>query len=172
MLLKNLINLFTTGINRKGGYFITLRGGGKLDVTYSSAQSSLIYSKYAMGVSHSSTSTDSLYLSSLCIGIGTGTTPVNYLDSDLETGGVAIETGTVQITDGKIIISAAYTPTEDTTITEIGSFVGQQSYSAYSYGIMLTRTVFDTPVTIKANTTKTFSITIDCNKFSEGYTIN
>ena len=172
MLLKNLINLFTTGINRKGEYFVTLRGGGKLNVKYSSPQSSLTYSKYAMGVSHGSTSTDSLYLNALCIGIGTGTTPANYLDSDLETGGVAIETGTAQITDGKIIISAAYTPTEDTTITEIGSFAGQENYSSYSYGIMLTRTVFDTPVIIKANTTKTFSITIDCNKFSEGYTIN
>ena len=124
-----------------------------------------------MGTKTSSTSTSPFYLSAICIGIGTGTTPANYLDNDLKTGGVAIETGTVQITDGKIIISAAYTPTEDKTITEIGSFAGQEDSSS-AYGVMLTRTVFDTPVTIKAETTKTFSITIDCNKFSEGYTIN
>ena len=171
MLLKNLINLFTMGVNGQGGYFITLRGGGKLNAYYATPQHNLRYTKRAMGVRTSSTSTSKLYLSALCIGIGTGTTPANYLDSDLEAGGVAIETGTAQITDGKIRISAAYTPTEDTTITEIGSFAGQED-SSYAYGIMLTRTVFDTPVTIKANTTKTFSITIDCNKFSEGYTIN
>ena len=170
MLLKNLMILFTTGLNKAGDTFITLRGGGKLKVYYSSPQHSLKYNKNAMGVKYTSTSTSEIYLSSLCIGIGTGTTPTNYLDDDLEAGGVAIETGTAQITDGKIIISAAYTPTEDTTITEIGSFVGNDTNR--SYGIMLTRTVFDTPVTIKANTTKTFSITIDCNKFSEGYTIN
>ena len=171
MLLKNLITLFTAGINKGGGSFITIRGGGKLNVYYSSPQNSLTYSKNAMGVMYNSTSTSTLYLSALCIGIGTGTTPANYLDNDLKEGGVAIQTGTAQITDGKIIISAAYTPTEDTTITEIGSFAGQYD-SWSSYGIMLTRTVFDTPVTIKANTTKTFSITIDCNKFSEGYTIS
>lgn len=171
MLLKNLMNLFTTGLSRHGGYFITLRGGGKLNAAYSSPQSNLSYNKNAMGVNHSSTSNSTLYLNAFCIGIGTGTTPANYLDSDLKAGGIAIETGTAQVTDGKIIISAAYTPTEDTTITEIGSFVGQGDSNS-SYGVMLTRTVFDTPVTIKANTTKTFSITIDCNKFSEGYTIN
>ena len=123
-----------------------------------------------MGTGSSSASASTLNLSALCIGVGTGTTPANYLDNDLEAGGDAIETGNAQITDGKIIISAAYTPTQDKTITEIGTFVGDGNSN--KYGIMLTRTVFDAPVTIKANTTKTFSITIDCNKFSEGYTIN
>lgn len=171
MLLKNLMYLFTTGLNRHGGYFINIRGGGTLNVGNLTPQSNLSYNSRAMGVRHSSSSSATLYLNAFCIGIGTGTTPANYLDDDLKAGRIAIETGTVQMTDGKIIISAAYTPTEDTTITEIGSFVGQGDSNS-SYGVMLTRTVFDTPVTIKANTTKTFSITIDCNKFSEGYTIN
>lgn len=171
MLLRNLIYIFTSGLNRAGGTLLTVRGGGKLNVCYWSTPTTLNYSSAAMGMMTSSTVTSSYYPETLCIGVGTGTTPANYLDNDLESGGIAINTGTAKISDGKIIISAAYTPTEDMTITEIGAFIGRgPGYNAA--GVLLTRTVFDTPVTIKANTTKTFSITIDCNKFSEGYTIN
>ena len=170
MLLRNLIYIFTSGLSRAGETFVNFRGGGKVKVYYLNNSNSLHYSERALGSRYASTSTSNYYINALCIGIGTGTTPANYLDNDLETDATAINTGTAHIKDGKIIISAAYTPTEDKTITEIGVFAGQ--YDALSYGIMLTRTVFDTPVTIKANTTKTFSITIDCNKFSEGYTIN
>ena len=169
MLLRNLIYIFSAGVNRTGETLLTFRGGGELDVYYWAAQTSLYYNSNAMGSEYTSRYDTLYYPNSFCIGVGTGTTPANYLDNDLETGGIAIETGTAKVRDGKIIISAAYTPTEDTTITEIGVFAGLDTNS---YGILLTRTVFDTPVTIKANTTKTFSITIDCNKFSEGYTIN
>ena len=169
MLLRNLIQIFTSGLSKTGSS-ITLRGGGKLNPYYLNTSTSLYYSEKALGARYNSTSTSSFHLDGVCIAVGTGTTPANYLDDDLKTGPIAIETGTVQISDGKIIISATYTPTEDKTITEIGVAAGR--YDSYAYGIMLTRTVFDTPVTIKANTTKTFSITIDCNKFSEGYTIN
>ena len=171
MLLKNLIYIFSAGLNRSGGTLLTFRGGGTLDVYNWAAQTSLKYDGNAIGSKYQSNYTSTYYPEALCIGVGTGTTPANYLDNDLETGGIGIKDGTAKVSDGKIIISAAYTPTEDTTITEIGVFAGRQS-GYTSYGIMLTRTVFDTPVTIKANTTKTFSITIDCNKFSEGYTIN
>ena len=170
MLLRNLIYIFTSGLSKAGKTFVSLRGGGKIQLYYLNTPSSLYYSAKALGYVSDSTITSNLYINGLCIGIGTGTTPANYLDNNLETGATAIKTGTAEIKDGKIIISAAYTPTEDKTITEIGVFAGQ--YDTYSYCIMLTRTVFDTPVTVKANTTKTFSITIDCNKFSEGYTIN
>ena len=170
MLLKNLIKIFVAGLSKAGYNYVSIRGGGKVSTLYLSPSSDLKYSVYAIGSSSSATIGTTVPLSALCIGVGTGTTPANYLDSDIEAGFVPIETGTANVINGKIIISAAYTPTQDKTITEIGTFAGNGS--EYDYGVMLTRTVFDTPVTIKANTTKTFSITIDCNKFSEGYTIN
>ena len=170
MLLRNLIYIFTSGVSKAGYTYVTIRGGGKVNVQYLSPSSVLKYSVYATGLSSSATIGTTVGLSAFCIAVGTGTTPANYLDSEIEAGFVPIETGTANMTNGKIIISAAYTPTQDKTITEIGTFVGNGSSN--KYGIMLTRTVFDAPVTIKANTTKTFSITIDCNKFSEGYTIN
>ena len=58
------------------------------------------------------------------------------------------------------------TSTEQITITEVGLF------SKYTNGnyftVLLTRTVLDSPVVLQPNDVKTFTITIDYNKFVDG----
>jgi hypothetical protein len=55
------------------------------------------------------------------------------------------------------------TSTEQITITEVGLFC-----TAANPTILLTRTVLDNPVVLQPNEVKTFTITIDYNKFVDG----
>lgn len=101
---------------------------------------------------------------------GSGTTPPQKTDykienhiadgltysnnSTSETNNVANWVQTVQNTSGEPI-----------TISEVGLF---SAYRANSLCILLTRTVLDNPVVLQPNEVKTFTITIDYNKFVDG----
>ena len=71
-----------------------------------------------------------------------------------------------------IVLSQSYTnkSSEDIIVTELGLFVCDQESNTYSK-VLLTRNVIS-PVTIKPNETKTFTIKIDYNKFSDAYSIS
>lgn len=57
------------------------------------------------------------------------------------------------------------TSTEQITITEVGLF---SVYDKKHPSFLLTRTVLDNPVILQPNEVKTFTITIDYNKFVDG----
>lgn len=101
---------------------------------------------------------------------GSGTTPPQRTDYKIENhiadgltysnnntseaNNVANWVQTVQNTSGKPI-----------TISEVGLFC---AYSSSSLCVLLTRTVLDNPVVLQPNEVKTFTITIDYNKFVDG----
>lgn len=101
---------------------------------------------------------------------GSGTTPPQKTDYKIEnhiadgltysnngtstTNNVAHWVQTVQNTSGEPI-----------TISEVGLF---SAWDNRSLCILLTRTVLDNPVVLQPNEVKTFTITIDYNKFVDG----
>lgn len=110
------------------------------------------------------------------IALGTGTTPPTYSDFRIETpvepSGYSNNSYSISA-DCQQVLTQSYTnkSSEDITVTELGLFVCDSgTYSSYTK-VLLTRNVIS-PVTIKPNETKTFTIKIDYNKFSDAYSVN
>ena len=107
------------------------------------------------------------------IAFGSGTTPPQKTDYKLEnyiTTGLTYSGNNTNITDGVAnwVQTVQNTSTAQITITEVGLF-SKYSYSGQNYTVfLLTRTVLDTPVVLQPNEVKTFTITIDYNKFVDG----
>lgn len=107
------------------------------------------------------------------IAFGSGTTPPQKTDYKLEnyiTTGLTYSGNNTNSTDGVAnwVQTVQNTSTAQITITEVGLFSKNsdtgQDYTAF----LLTRTVLDTPVVLQPNEVKTFTITIDYNKFVDG----
>lgn len=99
------------------------------------------------------------------IAFGSGTTPPQKTDYKLGnyiTTGLTYSGNNTNKTDGVAnwVQTVQNTSTAQITITEVGLFA--------KYNILLTRTVLDTPVVLQPNEVKTFTITIDYNKFIDG----
>ena len=159
MLLNNFINTMYPEI------YITDTTGriGPTRSFYSSVES-------ISGNSYSETGTDTLY-SPYCRGIafGSGTTPPQRTDYKLEnyiTTGLTYSGNNTNLADGVAnwVQTVQNTSTAQITITEVGLF-SRYSPSAQYACYLLTRTVLDTPVVLQPKEVKTFTITIDYNKF-------
>lgn len=76
-----------------------------------------------------------------------------------------VVTGTHKTYPNKVVVTGTYTNTTTNPITfkEIGLVMGTNSSSA----ILLSRSVFPEPVVIPAGESKSFTITIDFNKFAD-----
>lgn len=106
------------------------------------------------------------------IAFGSGTTPPQKTDYKL---GNHITTGLTYFgentdkTNGVVhwVQTVQNTSTAQITITEVGLF-SRAINAANSYTYLLTRTVLDTPVVLQPNEVKTFTLTIDYNKFVDG----
>ena len=113
-----------------------------------------------------------------CKGIvlGTGTTPPTYSDFRIETpvesSGYSNNSYSIS-GDCQQVLTQSYTnkSSEDITVTELGLFVTDSDTNEYFAKVLLTRNVIS-PVTIKPNETKTFTIKIDYNKFSDAYSVS
>lgn len=122
---------------------------------------------------HYSETSGSSYFSPFGRGIafGSGTTPPQKTDYKLEnyiTTGLTYSGNNTNQTDGVAswVQTVQNTSTEQITITEVGLF---SKYDTEGYDtFLLTRTVLDTPVVLQPNEVKTFTITIDYNKFVDG----
>lgn len=107
------------------------------------------------------------------IAFGSGTTPPQKTDYKLEnyiTTGLTYSGNNTNLTDGVAnwVQTVQNTSTAQITITEVGLF-SKNSRSGQNYTVfLLTRTVLDTPVVLQPNEVKTFTITIDYNKFVDG----
>lgn len=106
------------------------------------------------------------------IAFGSGTTPPQKTDYKLEnyiTTGLTYSGNNTNQTDGVTnwVQTVQNTSTAQITITEVGLF-SQYTFQGRAVPYLLTRTVLDTPVVLQPNEVKTFTITIDYNKFVDG----
>lgn len=123
---------------------------------------------------YSDTGTVELYVPfSRGIAFGSGTTPPQKTDYKLKnyiTTGLTYSGNNTNLTDGVAhwVQTVQNTSTAQITITEVGLFSmnsdKRQNYTVF----LLTRTVLDTPVVLQPKEVKTFTITIDYNKFVDG----
>ena len=108
------------------------------------------------------------------IAFGSGTTPPQKTDYKLEnyiTTGLTYSGNNTNQIDGIAywVQTVQNTSTAQITITEVGLFSKYSAYTGSTYStLLLTRTVLDTPVVLQPNEVKTFTITIDYNKFVDG----
>lgn len=108
---------------------------------------------------------DSTTTEGVFIAYGNGTTIATSNDYNLESeiSGLTLLGNFVSITDNGYITTSSVknTSNEDIIVKELGIF----ETSTYDYRVvstfMLTRNVLETPITIKPNETKTFTITIN-----------
>ena len=99
--------------------------------------------------------------------LGTSDTPAQSTDCIIQDAGF-VKTGTVSVSSNKVVVTGTYTnkTTESKTFKEIGLSTNGY-YSNNDYSILLSRSVFPEPVVIPAGESKSFTITIDFNKFAD-----
>ena len=116
----------------------------------------------------SSDSTNTLYKGII---LGTGTTPPTYSDYKMENykTGLTYSNETATWSAPSFILTESATNNTDASIivSEVGVF-GMKGESASYKKILLTRNVIE-PVTIKPGETKTFTVKINFDKFSDAY---
>lgn len=106
--------------------------------------------------------------------LGTGTTPPAYSDYKMENynTGLTYSNTTTSWSAPNFILTESATNNTDASIvvSEVGVF-GMRSDSASYKKILLTRNVIE-PVTIKPGETKTFTVKINFDKFSDAYSVS
>ena len=171
MILRNFINRFYySNINANSNRVLKSTGGHN-NVT-------VVYNEFISGTStanfnnNSSDSNSSYPLNKISIVIGSGDVAPTYDDYKM---GNPLNLSTVTqsySTDGGVMTFVKTFKNDsgsEVTVKEVGLF---GTPGIYSYCVVLTRTVLSSPVTIANGETKTFTVVVDWNKFSEGYTIN
>lgn len=161
MLLNNFIatlhpNLKTTatnGITNNSSSFYDTRTNSTPSNYYSEGESNAVFAPFRRGIA-----------------FGSGTTPPKKTDYKLNnhiTTGLTYNNNSTSSNNNVLswVQTVQNTSTEQITITEVGLFSNYgQDYSC----MLLTRTVLDNPVVLQPNEVKTFTITIDYNKFVDG----
>ena len=105
----------------------------------------------------------------VCIGFGAGSKQVSLEDYNLETiiNNLSYQSSSVETTEEgyTVITSAKNNTSTDIIVSEVGIFCRAQSridgIDYASVPFMLARNVLETPITIKPNETKTFTVTIN-----------
>ena len=108
-------------------------------------------------------------LGGVCMGFGAGSKQVSLEDYNLETiiNNLSYQSSSVETTEEgyTVITSAKNNTSTDIIVSEVGIFCRAQSRDSgidyASHPFMLTRNVLETPITIKPNETKTFTVTIN-----------
>lgn len=103
--------------------------------------------------------------------LGTSNTTPTSLDHDI-TDAEFCKSGTVDVSENKVVVTGTYTntTTESKTFKEIGLIGGTQYTNGSltgNLGVLYSRSVFPEPVVIPAGESKSFTITIDFNKFAD-----
>lgn len=101
---------------------------------------------------------------------GSGTTPpqkTNYKMENHIANGLIYSDNSTSETNNIVhwVQTVQNTSSEPITISEVGLF---SSSNPTYFSVLLTRTVLDNPVVLQPNEVKTFTITIDYNKFVDG----
>lgn len=101
------------------------------------------------------------------IWLGTSDAPAKSTDHTIE-GAEGAASGTVTASKNKVVVTGTYT--NSTSETKIFKEIGvstQASAGGNYFSILLSRSVFPEPVVIPAGESKSFTITIDFNKFAD-----
>lgn len=119
---------------------------------------------------YSNSSSGSYYPNYRGIVFGSGTTPPQKTDYKIENhiaDGLTYSNNSTSETNNVVnwVQTVQNTSGEPITISEVGLFSATNSKALC---VLLTRTVLDNPVVLQPNEVKTFTITIDYNKFVDG----
>lgn len=176
MILRNFINRFYFSNVGSGQYRVLKSTGGYDDVTaycssYITGTSSATFNNDCPKV-QTVTGSGARPLDRISIVVGSGDVAPTYDDYkmgnplDLSTVTQAYSTNGGVMTFVKTFKNDSGS---EVTVKEVGLFGTPENDGCC---VVLTRTVLNTPVTIANGETKTFTVVVDWNKFSEGYTIN
>lgn len=106
--------------------------------------------------------------------LGTGTTPPTYSDYKMENYGIGLtySNQTATWSAPNMILTESATNNTDASIivSEVGVFGMQENNGRYKK-ILFIRNVIE-PITIKPNETKTFTVKINFDKFSDAYSVS
>ena len=166
MLVQGFIDLVGHVLTGANYDKITVMGGAKP----SASDINTGIPTYEFSGSVSSTMTGQVQVRSYIksIWLGTSDTPAKSTDCTIDKR-ENVETGTVSVSSNKVVVTGTYTNgTSETKIfKEIGlSTRGEDTRGNY-ISILLSRSVFPEPVVIPAGESKSFTITIDFNKFAD-----
>ena len=176
MILRNFINRFYFPNVGSNDYRVLKSTGGYNDVT-------AYYNEYIRGTSNATFDNDcpttrtamnytTKPLNKISIVIGSGDVAPTYDDYKMGNP-LNLSTVTQSYTTNGGVMTFVKTFKNDSgsevTVKEVGLFGTPDDYNCC---VVLTRTVLSSPVTIANGETKTFTVVVDWNKFSEGYTIN
>lgn len=165
MLVQGFIDLVGHALCGSNSDKITVLGGGiphagNIEVGSPS---------YAWGAASSSSNTSTLRVvaSEKNICLGTSDTPAKSTDCTI-TQREEAKQGTVTVYKNKVVVTGTYTNTTSETkiFKEIGLSTVATNGSTY-IAVLLSRSVFPEPVVIPAGESKSFTITIDFNKFAD-----
>lgn len=181
MLLKNFIVSLASGIatpvtsssSNPLSRRTTMGRSYKINSGVGSSVYSISGSRYSNTTGSNSIDTVGVYRG---IVLGTGTTPPTYSDFRIETpvDSTGYSNNSYFISeDCQQVLTQSYTnkSSEDIIVTELGLFVTDSDANENYAKVLLTRNVIS-PVTIKPNETKTFTIKIDYKKFSDAYSVS
>ena len=167
MLLQNFIKTMCHGLMGDQQFITT---SGKTFNEYISAPSSVafnIYSNSGKMQNHS--------MSFLGIALGTNDTPPVYTDTQIKT---PITSGLVDVSHQnsdsgttKTLTQTVRNDSTDTiTVKEIGIFAADSNVANNYYRLLYTRSIINVP--ILSGETKTFTVSINYDKFSDAYSIS
>ena len=168
MLVKGFIDI--VGAVLTGDYAgITVFGGGLVTNIRSIEFSTPNYFNRVGKIKTAVDATSYAYApSNKLIVLGTSDKTPTSSDYDI-TNSVFCYPGSVKTQRNKVIVTGTYTneTTESKTFKEIG-LIGATQYADSTYlGVLYSRSVFSEPVVIPAGESKSFTITIDFNKFAD-----
>lgn len=152
-MFKNTTLFVVDNIAGLDGKIISFTNGESIPLNY------LNKSKQAI-LTSDATKTEGVF-----IAYGNGTTIATSNDYNLESEitDLTLLGNSLSITDnGYVVVSSIKnTSNEDIIVKELGIFETSKSEYGYRSTFMLARNVFENPVTIKPNETKTFTVTIN-----------
>lgn len=176
MILRNFINRFYYPNTGSSEYQVLKSTGGYTDVT-------AYNSDYIRGTSDATFDNDckttqavmnypTKPLNRISIVVGSGDVAPTYDDYKMGNP-LNLSTVTQSYSTNGGVMTFVKTFKNDSgsevTVREVGLFGTPDNRACC---VVLTRTVLSSPVTIANGETKTFTVVVDWNKFSEGYTIN
>lgn len=152
-MFKNTTLLVADNIVGLDGKIIDFTNGDSIPLNF------LNKSKQAI-LTSDSTATEGVFIA---YGDGTNTATLNDYKLEREITDLTLLGNSVSITDNGYVVASSIKNTLGGTITvkELGIFETSKSEYGYRSTFMLARNVLETPITIKPNETKTFTITIN-----------
>ena len=168
MLVQGFIDIVGAVLTGTPAAITVLGGGRVINIKRMEFQAT----NYFNEVSKIQTSVDATSYSyapfNKLIVLGTSDTTPTSSDYDITNSEFCFP-GTVKTQRNKVIVTGTYTnqTTESKTFKEIGLIGATQYANSKFLGVLYSRSVFPEPVVIPAGESKSFTITIDFNKFAD-----